>query len=165
MKTWTVDEMLADLPCCRCYTRERVEELWAGRERLSLLEILDLDIAAQDRVWVCCRDDHPRRAVWIWRVVGRGVREHAVHCGVPEVEHWADLWLPGEDRSAESAWAAAEAAEKARAAARAEEREAEARAAAAESAWAAVWLAAAAAEDAEYQRQIQDMRAVLAEQE
>ena len=60
--------------------------------------------------------------------------------------NWADKWLSGEDRSRESAWAAAEAAawatawDAARDAARGAARDA-ARAAAEAAAWAAVWAA------------------------
>jgi len=48
MKTLTVDEVMALHPC---YTRERVEELWAGRESLTLAEIAALDIPLEDRLW------------------------------------------------------------------------------------------------------------------
>jgi len=34
-----------------CYTRERVEDLWAGRESLTLAEIAALDIPLADRLW------------------------------------------------------------------------------------------------------------------
>jgi hypothetical protein len=58
MKTWTVDEMLAHKPCLP-YDQARLEELWAGRERLSVLDILDLDIPPKDRVWAALQaGDH-----------------------------------------------------------------------------------------------------------
>jgi len=33
------------------YTRHRIKSLWSGRERLTLLEVLDLDISITDRLW------------------------------------------------------------------------------------------------------------------
>ena len=36
---------------CEDYGHERVKALWAGRESLTPLEILDLDIPIQDRLW------------------------------------------------------------------------------------------------------------------
>lgn len=50
MKTLTVNDVLALGPC-EGYTRERVEMLWGGRKRLSLGEILDLDIPPYDLTW------------------------------------------------------------------------------------------------------------------
>jgi len=50
-RTVTVDQVMAWTPC---YTRERVEALFAGRECLTALEIADLDIPAEDRVWALC---------------------------------------------------------------------------------------------------------------
>jgi hypothetical protein len=51
MQTFTIDEIM-DLKPCNEYTRERVEELWDGRESLSLLEICDLPIPVDDIFWV-----------------------------------------------------------------------------------------------------------------
>ena len=48
MRRLTVDEVMALKPC---YSRERVEELWAGRESLGLDEIAALDIPRADRLW------------------------------------------------------------------------------------------------------------------
>ena len=42
-------------------------------------------------------------------IVTSAIVEHALDCGIREVELWAARWLSGEDRSAESAFAAAEA--------------------------------------------------------
>jgi len=41
MTSYTVEEMMQFDPC---YSREQVADLWAGRERLSLLDLLDLPI-------------------------------------------------------------------------------------------------------------------------
>ena len=58
MKTLTVDDVMKMEPCGwddeddgTNYTRKRVSALWAGRKRLSLLEVLDLGIPVDDRLW------------------------------------------------------------------------------------------------------------------
>ena len=52
----TVDQVMSWEPCEE-YTRERVEELFAGRESLSALEIMKLDIPAKDMLWaVLCEE-------------------------------------------------------------------------------------------------------------
>ena len=88
MKTWTVDEMMAEKPCDG-YPQERVAALWGGRERLTLLEVLRLHIPAADRVWVATRPAAlPDETLYRWLdiVVSRAVETHALHCGVPLVE-------------------------------------------------------------------------------
>jgi len=153
MKTWTVEEMVAERPCPE-YTRERMAELWAGREALTLAEILDVPIAAQDRVWVACLPAVLPAAVqdaWLERIVSRAVTTHALRCGIPAVEVWAQSWLDGTDRTGAAARAAARAAAWAAAwaarAARAAAWEA-ARAAARAAAWAAAEAAGEAAREA-----------------
>jgi len=54
MRKVTVDDIMAHYPCDE-YPRERVEELWSGKESLTLTEILDLDIPAEDRIWAVTR--------------------------------------------------------------------------------------------------------------
>ena len=192
MKTWTIDEILAERPC-KEYTQERITELWAGRERLTLLEVLDLPIPAKDIVWVICRKNAltpEQQAEWLERIVTRAIRNHALNCGILTVEAWARNWLNGSDRSraeAEAAaWAAeAEAARAAAWAAEAEAARAEAARAAAlaeAAAWAA-WAAAALAVEAaealaaeavemawaeavaeERERQVQDCREILTQE-
>ena len=162
MKSWTIGEMLNERPCTK-YTQERITELWAGRERLTLLEVLDLPILAEDIVWVICRKNAltpEQQAEWLECIVTRAIRNHALNCGILTVEAWARNWLNGSDRSrAEAARAAAEteaswaAREAAAAAAWAAAREAAAAAAwaaetEAEATRAASWAAARAAADA-----------------
>ena len=177
--SWTIDEMLAEKPCEE-YTRARLEELWAGRERLTLLDMLDLDIHVADKVWACCRDT-PLREPWLFgRVLTRCIRDHARNCSVPTVRRWAKRWLSGEDRSAyaadasaDAAWADAAAyaatdaadaaADAAWAAADAAAYAACAAARAAGAAWSAAYAACAAARAAERAQQVQDMREVIAE--
>jgi len=149
MKTWTIDEMLAERPC-KEYTQERITELWAGRERLSLRDILMLDIPSSDRIWVACRPGaltDQQQAAWLERIVTRAIIHHALNCGIPTVEAWAQNWLDGTDRSnaaAAAAWTV-------------------------EAAWAAratTWTAwaAAAARAAERERQVQDCREILTQE-
>ena len=147
MKTYTVADILAMHPCSD-YDEARITELWAGRESLSLPEILALDIPAADRVWVVC---HPgvltaeQMEAWLVdRIITRAVRNHALPC--PETRDWAEKWLSGEDRSQGSAWAAADAARAA--AADAADDAVWARARAAARAWAAADAAAWAADAA-----------------
>jgi hypothetical protein len=106
MKSVTVDEVLAMKPCSD-YTRERVEQLWSGRGALSVVEILDLDIPAEDRLWAVLREEV--LGTELYRAFGhacadRAVERHALHCGIPKVEQWAARWLSGEDRTEDSAW-------------------------------------------------------------
>ena len=160
MKTWAIDEMLEENPCAE-YGRARIAYLWAGRESLTVGEILVLDIPAGDRTWVACRPGalaHEMRRRWLDGIATRAVTTHARHCGVPAVEQWAVQWLDGTDRTAWAAEAAARGAvEAAEAAARGavEAAEAAARGAARAAAW--------GAEAAEQDQQIADLRALMAE--
>jgi len=56
MKTCTVDDVLWWGPCPD-YTPEVVADLFAGRESLSVAEILDLDIPPEDRLWAVLRPE------------------------------------------------------------------------------------------------------------
>ena len=106
MKTLTIDDVMAYEPC---YRRERVEELFAGRTEMTIREICVVDVSAKDRVWLLTHDgvlDADMRDKWITMIVTRAITNHALHCGIPEVEHWAREWLSGADRSSESAHAA-----------------------------------------------------------
>jgi len=156
MKSWTVAEMKAEGPCSK-YTINRLTELWAGRDQLTLLDICDLDIPDADKMWCAFRPaalTEAQRSELLDRIVIRAVTNHALHCGVPEVEAWAQKWLSGEDRTAAAAYAAA-AADAAAAAAAA--------AYAARAADAAYAAAAADAAAAERSQQVADLREVLEE--
>lgn len=39
-----------------CYSRDRIKELFAGRTRLTALDILDLDVPVADRFWAVLRE-------------------------------------------------------------------------------------------------------------
>lgn len=56
MKTCTVVDVLSWGPCPD-YTPEVVADLFAGRESLSVAEILDLDIPSDDRLWAVLRPE------------------------------------------------------------------------------------------------------------
>ena len=148
-KAWTVRQIQAE---GACYDAKRITTLWAGREALTLWEILDLDIPAVDRLWVCWRPGaltDAQFAAVMERIVGRAVRQFAL--SEPSTHDWAQRWLDGDPE----ARTAAEAARVAWAAGAAW---------AAEAAWAAgaAWAAAgAAAGAAEYDRQLADVLAVL----
>ena len=48
---YTIKDII-ELDPCEEYTREKLEELWKGKESLTLREILELDIDIKDRNWV-----------------------------------------------------------------------------------------------------------------
>ena len=48
MKTMTVEDIMKHNPC---YKRDRIIELWAGRESLSFSDVAKLDIPGVDKVW------------------------------------------------------------------------------------------------------------------
>ena len=56
MKNISVDDVMRFGPCDP-YDRGRVEELFAGRERVSALDILGADIPARDRLWVVLHEE------------------------------------------------------------------------------------------------------------
>ena len=112
MKSLTVDQIMALNPC-DAYPESRVRDLWAGRDALSLIEILRLDIPPNDRIWVLTRKgvcDRDLLMLWIDRVVERAVRKFCLTCGIPAVETWARGWLEATDRSYKTAKAARAAA-------------------------------------------------------
>ena len=129
-KTWTVRQMQAE---GACYDVATLRRLWAGRKALTLAQILELEIPATDRLWVCWRPGaltEAQCAAVQDVIVTRAVRTYALP--EPSTAEWAQRWLEGTDRTAARAvWAA----------------------------WAAE-AAAAEAGAAEYERQIADMRAV-----
>lgn len=134
MKTLTVSDIMALRPC---YSESRVRELFGDRESLSLVEILQLDIPAEDRIWVLTREcvcDRDLLLAWVNGVADRAVRKYCLECGNTAVEAWARGWLDGTDRS-QAAAAAAYAAAAAGAAARGD----------AESAWVAAYTTTGAA--------------------
>ena len=159
MRTFTVDEMMN---CKPCYTRDRVVELWVGRERCGAHEIINMPIPSEDKIWALSLDgvltaDINQR--WKDVFVARVVTNHALtYTACPEVVEWAKAWLGG-NRAASAAWSAAESA--AMSAARLAARSA-AWSAAESAAESVAWLAA---RSAEHDQQIEDLRAILKQEE
>ena len=156
MKTWTVDEMMEEKPCAK-YTEKVIKNLWAGREQLSLIDILALDIPSADRMWAVWRQDtltKDQEKSLLDKIVTRAVTNHALNCKIKAVEKWAQKWLSGEDRSQEADWAAAWAANRAdRAAYWAARARWESARAVAEAAWAAA--------EEEYDLQVLDVLSII----
>ena len=79
MKSWTVDEMLAEQHPCHNYKRKHLTELSAGHERRSLLDVLDMPIADADKAWVGCRPGaFDRQREWVklyWHTWGSAVAD------------------------------------------------------------------------------------------
>lgn len=103
MKRLSVDEIMGMKPC-EAYPEARVQELFGERETLSLIQILDLDIPAKDRLRVMLRkgvveEEVLRRFSDV--VANRAVRNHALTFG--PIREWAAKWLSGADRSEWSA--------------------------------------------------------------
>ncbi len=106
MKALTVSDIMVLNPC---YSESRVRELFGARESLTLVEILQLDIPPQDRIWVLTRDGVCSRDVllaWMNRMADRAVRSYCLECGIAAVEAWARGWLDGTDRTRGAAEAA-----------------------------------------------------------
>ena len=162
MAVITLEQVRAWNPCSD-YTDERLEELAAGRESITIAEALDLPISASHRVWLLTNQgvlpDTVRRE-WVEAVVSRAVRAHALTCGIAEVEDWAARWFAGDPAARTRAAWAAEAAEALAWAADVWDVAAKeaARAGARPLAWNAAW-------EVERERQIADLRAILATQE
>lgn len=50
LNSFTVDDMLAAHPC-KDFPRERLVELWAGRERVTAIDVMNFPIQLSHRVW------------------------------------------------------------------------------------------------------------------
>jgi len=119
----TVDQVMVWSPC-KEYTRARVEELFAGRETVTAIDVLEMDIPAVDRLWAVCREELIPAATL--HEFGCIVTEQALirerEAGrEPHPDSWAAIeakrkWLRGEitnkelKAAADAAWAAADAA-------------------------------------------------------
>ena len=128
MLTATISQVLSWEPC-DTYTPERVTELFAGRETVTALDILAMDIPAADRLWAVCREE---------LIPAATLHEFACRCAEaallrereaerePDARCWAAIeakraWLRGEidsdqlgaarDAARDAAWAAAWAAQ------------------------------------------------------
>jgi len=56
VRSFAVSDVIAWEPC-KGYTEERIRALWGDRESLTALDILDLRIPAEDRLWAVLRED------------------------------------------------------------------------------------------------------------
>jgi len=130
------------------YTRHRIKALWAGRERLTLLDVLELDIPIEDRLWCVLRAVDPRtRAILACDFAGHVLplfeAEHPDDRRPRAVLETLQRWLDREATDEELD--AARAAGATRAAACAVEDAARAARVAARAAWAAAGATRAAA--------------------
>jgi hypothetical protein len=113
MKSLTPQQIVALGPC-RGYDLEQIIELFDNKESVTYLEILDTDkIPLADIVWVFCQPDVLSidiRNQWLEIIATRAVTNYALHCGVDDVEKWAENWLSGKDKTFNAARNAVHAA-------------------------------------------------------
>jgi len=57
MNSVTVDQVMSFRPCDPPYTRDYVTELFAGRETVTALDILDSGIPPEDKLWAVLRPE------------------------------------------------------------------------------------------------------------
>ena len=108
MNSITLDQVMAWHPC---YSREKIESLFGGRESLTVAEILELPIPASDRLWAVLR---------LSLIPGPILQEFACRCAEQALEDAGDP----DPRSvaaiaAKRAWVRGEISDQALAAARA----------------------------------------------
>jgi hypothetical protein len=119
MKTLT-PKQIVDLKPCEGYNLKQITKLFGNKKSMTYLEILNTNkIPPWDIVWVFCRStvlDDDIRNQWLEVIITRAVTNYALHCGVDDVEEWAQNWLNGVDRTTEAAVNAEAAADEAYAA-------------------------------------------------
>lgn len=70
-----------------------------------------MDIPDSDKLWCVWKElTKEQTDAALERIVTRAVTNHAIGCGIPDVEAWAARWLSGADREAATAEAAAQSA-------------------------------------------------------
>lgn len=80
--SYAIDDIMALDPC---YDQAQVESLFAGRERLSVDDILALDISSEHKVWALTRLLPPDiTRPWIDRIAPRAEDMYTLHCRMPE---------------------------------------------------------------------------------
>ena len=112
----TVDDVMSWKPC-KEYTRERVTALFAGRETITALDVLDMDIPARDRLQVVLREGMlPATTlhVFICRAAETLLLQERAAGREPDPRSWEAIaakraWLRGElsDEKLEAAYDAA----------------------------------------------------------
>jgi len=176
----TAKQMFATGPCPD-YTLERITELWADRESISLLDITYLDISVEDVIWAVTQffdaktnrllaADYAESVLHLWTaeypdddrlaLVIKAARDFAngkisrEQLNNARAAVWAAAWAAARDAAMDAAWAAAGAAWAAAGAARDAAWDA-ARGAVRDAAWDA---AMAAARDDEEKKQLAILR-------
>ena len=104
----TIENILALRPCPD-YTRERLVELFAGRQTVTLADVFAAKISHRDKVWLGLRVIPPQQCVqFAWRCAERAIRRvYDAGGGSLEWRAWAEECLRGKDRSASAAESAA----------------------------------------------------------
>jgi hypothetical protein len=126
MKTYTMEDILAEGPCEDNYPIDRLVELAAGRDQITPREIADLDIPINDKICILSRllyRTSPHTANRISRLIALDVVDR---WNCPDVCYWYLMTDDTKARAvdtvdtveavearweAEAAWAAARAAE------------------------------------------------------
>ena len=134
MKRVTIDEVMSWHPC-ENYTRKRVTDLFAGRETITALDIFDLDIPDEDKLWAVLRPGlipEPTLHELACRFAEAALSKERSAGREPDPRSWAAI-------EAKRAWLRGEATDEELRAARVAAEDVP------EAAWAAAWTAAEAA--------------------
>ena len=81
LRTFTIDDLKSWGPCGE-YTDELIEHLFAGRESLNALDVLDLDIPDGDKLWCVLREELLDAPL---------LREFACRCAERVLPHFAAM--------------------------------------------------------------------------
>ena len=111
----TVDDVMS-WRLCDGYTRERVTALFAGRKTITALDVLDMDIPAEDRLWAVLRMvPDPILHEFACRIAEAVLMRERRAGREPDLRNWAAIgakrkWLRGEIDGKElyAAWHAAQ---------------------------------------------------------
>ena len=119
MLSVTVDQVLDWSPCDE-YTRERIEELFAGRKKVNAHDVLAMGIPDADKLWAVLREEFiPAEALheFACRVAEQALLKAREVGREPDARSWQAIkikrrWLKGEASDSDRAaiWAAARAA-------------------------------------------------------
>ena len=112
----TVDDVMS-WRLCDGYTRYRVNTLFAGREAITALDVLKMDIPAGDRLWAVLREEMvpaPILHEFACRIAEAALSQESMAGREPDPRSWAAIdakrkWLRGEigDKELHAAWEAA----------------------------------------------------------
>jgi hypothetical protein len=118
MKKATINKVLSWDPC-EGYTEEVIAGLFAGRKAMTALDMLDLDIPDEDRLWAVLREDlidAPMLHEFACWCAEGALSEQRKRGREPDPRSWAAIaakreWLRGETADDEALYAAESAAE------------------------------------------------------